>query len=233
MKFDELLKELNELEINCSNEQLNLLETFMKVTLETNEKFNLTAITNPDDFVEKMIYDSALALHDLDLTNKSIIDVGTGAGFPGMVLKILEPKANVVLLDSTAKKINHLLGFAKEQNINVEGVAARAEDFARNNREKFDYATARAVSQLNILLELIIPMLKVGGAFIALKGQGYEDEINNSKEALRRLNCRIGQIYEFELPESHEKRAIIHIVKEKETNKKYPRQYTDIKRQPL
>ena len=233
MKFDELLKELNELEINCSNEQLNLLETFMKVTLETNEKFNLTAITNPDDFVEKMIYDSALALHDLDLTNKSIIDVGTGAGFPGMVLKILEPKANVVLLDSTAKKINHLLGFAKEQNINVEGVAARAEDYARSNREKFDYATARAVSQLNILLELIIPMLKVGGTFIALKGQGYEDEINNSKEALRRLNCRIGQIYEFELPESHEKRAIIHIVKEKETNKKYPRQYTDIKRQPL
>ena len=233
MKFDELLKELNELEINCSNEQLNLLETFMKVTLETNEKFNLTAITNPDDFVEKMIYDSALALHDLDLTNKSIIDVGTGAGFPGMVLKILEPKANVVLLDSTAKKINHLLGFAKEQNINVEGVASRAEDYARNNREKFDYATARAVSQLNILLELIIPMLKVGGTFIALKGQGYEDEINNSKEALRRLNCRIGQIYEFELPESHEKRAIIHIVKEKETNKKYPRQYTDIKRQPL
>jgi 16S rRNA (guanine527-N7)-methyltransferase len=233
MKFDELLKELNELEINCSNEQLNLLETFMKVTLETNEKFNLTAITNPDDFVEKMIYDSALALHDLDLTNKSIIDVGTGAGFPGMVLKILEPKANVVLLDSTAKKINHLLGFAKKHNINVEGVAARAEDYARNNREKFDYATARAVSQLNILLELIIPMLKVGGTFIALKGQGYEDEINNSKEALRRLNCRISQIYEFELPESHEKRAIIHIVKEKETNKKYPRQYTDIKRQPL
>ncbi len=233
MKFDELLKELNELEINCSNEQLNLLETFMKVTLETNEKFNLTAITNPDDFVEKMIYDSALALHDLDLTNKSIIDVGTGAGFPGMVLKILQPKANVVLLDSTAKKINHLLGFAKEQNINVKGVAARAEDYARNNREKFDYATARAVSQLNILLELIIPMLKVGGTFIALKGQGYEDEINNSKEALRRLNCRISQIYEFELPESHEKRAIIHIVKEKETNKKYPRQYTDIKRQPL
>lgn len=233
MKFDELLKELNELEINCSNEQLNLLETFMKATLETNEKFNLTAITNPDDFVEKMIYDSALALHDLDLTNKSIIDVGTGAGFPGMVLKILEPKANVVLLDSTAKKIKHLLGFAKEQSINVAGVAARAEDYARNNREKFDYATARAVSQLNILLELIIPMLKVGGTFIALKGQGYEDEINNSKEALRRLNCRIGQIYEFELPEYHEKRAIIHIVKEKETNKKYPRQYTDIKRQPL
>ena len=205
----------------------------MNVTLETNEKFNLTAITNEDNFVEKMIYDSALALYDLNLSEKSIIDVGTGAGFPGMVIKILEPKAKVTLLDSTAKKINHLLSFAKEQNIKVEGIAARAEDYARNNREKYDYATARAVSQLNILLELIIPMLKVGGAFIAMKGQGYEEEINNSKEAFRRLNCRISKIYEFELPDSHEKRAIIHIVKDKETNKKYPRQYTNIKRLPL
>lgn len=233
MKFNDLFVSLNNQEISCSKEQLNLLETFMNVTLETNEKFNLTAITNPDDFVEKMIYDSALALYDLDLENKSIIDVGTGAGFPGMVIKILRPNANVTLLDSTAKKINHLLEFAKQQNIKVEGITNRAEDYARNNREKYDYATARAVSQLNILLELIIPMLKVGGSFIALKGQGYEEEINASKEALRRLNCRIGQIYEFELHESHEKRAIIHIVKDKETNKKYPRQYTDIKRQPL
>ena len=233
MKINELSATLKIQEINCSEEQLNLLNTFMNVTLETNEKFNLTAITNEDEFVEKMIYDSALALYDLDLSEKSIIDVGTGAGFPGMVLKVLEPKAKVTLLDSTAKKINHLLSFAKEQNIKVEGIAARAEDYARNNREKFDYATARAVSQLNILLELIIPMLKVGGTFISLKGQGYEDEINNSKEALRRLNCRISKIYEFDLPESHEKRAIIHIVKDKETNKKYPRQYTDIKRLPL
>ena len=233
MKINELLSVLKSQEISCSEEQLNLLNTFMKATLETNEKFNLTAIKNEDEFVEKMIYDSALALYDLDLSEKSIIDVGTGAGFPGVVLKILEPNSNVTLLDSTAKKINHLLDFAKTQNIKVEGIAARAEDYARNNREKYDYATARAVSQLNILLELIIPMLKVGGTFIAMKGQGYEKEINDSKEALRRLNCRISQIYEFELPESKEKRAIIHIVKDKETNKKYPRQYTDIKRQPL
>ena len=156
MKINELSATLKIQEINCSEEQLNLLNTFMNVTLETNEKFNLTAITNEDEFVEKMIYDSALALYDLDLSEKSIIDVGTGAGFPGMVLKILEPKAKVTLLDSTAKKINHLLSFAKEQNIKVEGIAARAEDYARNNREKFDYATARAVSQLNILLELIM-----------------------------------------------------------------------------
>ena len=159
MKINDLLNALKAQEINCSEEQLNLLNTFMKVTLETNEKFNLTAIKNEDEFVEKMIYDSALALYDLDLAEKSIIDVGTGAGFPGMVIKILEPKAKVTLLDSTAKKINHLLGFAKEQNIKVEGIANRAEDYARNNREIFDYATARAVSQLNILLELIKSLL--------------------------------------------------------------------------
>ncbi|MBO4855954.1 MAG: 16S rRNA (guanine(527)-N(7))-methyltransferase RsmG [Bacilli bacterium] len=233
MKINELLQALKDVEINCSEEQLNLLNVFMKSTLETNEKFNLTAITKDDEFVEKMIYDSALSLYDLDLTNKSIIDVGTGAGFPGMVIKILKPESKVTLLDSTKKKIDYLLDFAKTNNIEVEGVSSRAEDYARNNREKYDFATARAVSQLNILLELIIPMLKVGGSFIALKGQGYEEEINSSKEAFRRLNCRVQKIYEFELPESHEKRAIIHIVKDKETNKKYPRQYTDIKRQPL
>ena len=233
MKINELLLALKNEQIECSEEQLNLLNIFMKSTLETNEKFNLTAITNEDEFVEKMIFDSALALYDLDLEKKSIIDVGTGAGFPGMVIKILEPNSKVVLLDSTKKKIDHLLDFAKENKIEVEGVSSRAEDYARNNREKFDYATARAVSQLNILLELIIPMLKMGGTFIAMKGQGYEEEINNAKEAFRRLNCRISEIHEFELPESKEKRAIIHIVKDKETNKKYPRQYTDIKRQPL
>ncbi len=233
MKENELFIALNSRSIRCSKEQLDLLSTFMKSTLETNEKFNLTAITNPDEFIEKMIFDSALSLYDLDLSNKSIIDVGTGAGFPGVVIKILQPESHVTLLDSTKKKIDYLLDFTKKNNILVSGVSSRAEDYARDNREKYDYAIARAVAQLNILLELIIPMVKVGGTFIAMKGQGYDDEINSSKEALRKLHCRISAIYEFELPESQEKRAIIHIVKEKETNKKYPRQYTDIKRQPL
>lgn len=233
MNFNELKNYLQEYDINCSDEQLNLLNSFMKCTLETNEKFNLTAITNEEQFVEKMIFDSALALYDLDISNKKIIDIGTGAGYPGMVLKILEPKADVYLLDSTAKKIKYLEEFASSNTIQVQGVVARAEEYARNNIETFDYATARAVSALNILLELITPLLKVGGTFIAMKGAGYEKEIQDSQNALKKLNCRIESIEEFELPESKESRAIIRIVKEKPTNKKYPRQYNEIKKLPL
>ena len=233
MKIHELKTFLQQYEIKCFDEQLNLLNAFMKCTLATNEKFNLTAITNEDHFVEKMIFDSALALYDLDIANKKIIDIGTGAGYPGMVLKILEPNADMVLLDSTAKKIAYLNEFASSNKINVQGIVARAEDYARNNVEKFDYATARAVATLNILLELIIPLLKVGGTFIAMKGAGYEQEILDSQKALKKLNCRIESIEEFELPESKEFRAIIRIVKEKPTNKKYPRQYNEIKKLPL
>ena len=233
MKIEELQQQLSPYDISCSEEQLLLLDKFMKSTLETNEKFNLTAITDSDQFVEKMIYDSALALYTVDLEGKTIIDVGTGAGFPGMILQILAPTCEMTLLDSTAKKVNHLIEFAKENNINVNGVSARVEDYAKENREKFDYACARAVAPLNILLEIITPLLKVGGTFLALKGQGFEDEISFSNEALRKLNCHVEKVLEFELPESLEKRYIIHVVKDKETNKKYPRQYTDIKRQPL
>lgn len=233
MNIKELKNHLQEYEINCSDEQLNLLNSFMKCTLETNEKFNLTAITNEEQFIEKMIFDSALALYDLDLSNKKIIDIGTGAGYPGMVLKILEPKADVYLLDSTAKKIRYLEEFAGDHNISVQGVVARAEDYARNHIEVFDYAIARAVAALNVLLELIIPLLKVGGTFIAMKGAGYEKEIQESQNAFKKLNCRIESIEEFELPESKESRAIIRIVKEKSTSKKYPRQYNEIKKLPL
>ena len=233
MKIEDLQQQLKAFDIFCSEEQLLLLDKFMKSTLETNEKFNLTAITDPEQFVEKMIFDSALALYTLDLDEKTIIDVGTGAGFPGMVLKILKPACEMTLLDSTAKKINHLKEFSLENSIEVNGVSARVEDYARDNREKFDFACARAVAPLNILLETITPLLKVGGTFLALKGQGFEDEIAFSNEALRKLNCHVEKVLEFELPESKENRYIIHIVKDKETNKKYPRQYSDIKRQPL
>ena len=179
-----------------------------------------------------MILDSAIALKDLDLDDKKIIDIGTGAGYPGMVLAILS-NANVTLLDSTKKKIDYLVDYSKEHNIHINGVSMRAEDYAKEHRESLDYAFARAVASLNILIELIIPMLKVGGYFIALKGAGYEEEINNSINAFKKLNCHIESIFETELPESKEKRAIIRIKKDKETNKKYPRQYSDIKKLPL
>ena len=232
MKTNDLRKYFEELEIEFDERKIAELDALMHSTLSQNEKFNLTAITDEDVFVEKMILDSAIALKDLELDGKKVIDIGTGAGYPGMVIRILS-KADVYLLDSTKKKIDYLVDYAKENNMNVHGLSMRAEDYARAHGESMDYAFARAVASLNILLELIMPMLKVGGYFIALKGAGYEEEINNSANAFKKLGCHIESIYETELPESKEKRAIIRIKKDKPTNKKYPRQYSDIKSKPL
>ena len=232
MKINDLKKYFEELEIPHTDEQIHQLEVLMRSTLEQNQKFNLTAITDEDAFVEKMILDSAIALKDLDLDGKKVIDIGTGAGFPGMVIRILS-NADVTLLDSTKKKIDYLLDYSMNNNLSVKGISLRAEDYSRQQPETFDYACARAVSSLNILLEIIMPLVKVGGYFVALKGAGYEEEINSSKEAFKKLNCHVESIYETILPECEEKRAIIRIKKDRPTNKKYPRQYSDIKNRPL
>lgn len=233
MKINELKERLGIYNIAVNDEQLNLLSSFMEETLSTNEKFNLTAIIDRDAFVEKMIFDSAMALRELDLADKSIIDIGTGAGYPGMVLRILAPSANVTLLDSTNKKIDYLANFAKNNNLKVNTICDRSEHYAKEHREKYDYAIARAVASLDVLLEIISPLLKVNGTLIAMKGADYEKEINNSINAFKKLNLKIDSIYEFELPESKEKRVLIYIRKVKETNKKYPREFNEIKRQPL
>ena len=140
---------------------------------------------------------------------------------------------DITLLDSTAKKINLLAQYAKDNDYHYQTVVARAEELALANREKFDYVFARAVAPLNILLELAIPLLKVGGTFIALKGPGVEEEISQSQNAFKKLNARVGKIIVDELPESNELRNIVYIIKDKETNKKYPRDYKDIKKLPL
>ena len=228
-----LLEELNKRDIFCNEETAIKLEAFMKHILMWNEKFNLTAIKDEEAFMEKMIFDSAIGLTDLDLSNKKVLDIGTGAGFPGVVLYLLNPEMDITLLDSTAKKINLLKDYANENGYKYQTVVARAEEYAKDHREKYDYVFARAVAPLNILLELALPLLKVGGTFIALKGPGVEEEINQSQNALKKLNARVGKIIVDELPESLESRNIVYIIKDKETNKKYPRDYKDIKKLPL
>ena len=233
MNREQLLANLSKQNIKFDDKTIDLLFSYMDYTLETNEKFNLTAITNSDEFVEKMIYDSALVLSNKDLSNKKVIDVGTGAGYPGMVLRILEPKANISLLDSTKKKIDFINVFALANKLSINPIVDRAESYSRKHIEEYDVAVARAVAPLNILLEIITPLLKVRGEFIALKGANYQEEIDQSKKALQKLSMEITNIEEFELPESKEKRALIHIKKKKTTNKKYPRDYSEIKKQPL
>ena len=233
MNREQLLASLSKQNIKFDDKTIDLLFSYMDYTLETNEKFNLTAITNRDEFVEKMIYDSALVLSNNDLSNKKVIDVGTGAGYPGMVLRILEPKANISLLDSTKKKIDFINVFALANKLSINPIVDRVESYSRKHIEEYDIAVARAVAPLNILLEIITPLLKVGGEFIALKGANYQEEIEQSKKALQKLSMEITNIEEFELPESKEKRVLIHIEKSKTTNKKYPRDYSEIKKQPL
>ena len=233
MNREKLIQELSQNNISFDEKRIDLLFSYMKYTLETNEKFNLTAITNEDEFVEKMIFDSALVLSNTDLANKKVIDVGTGAGYPGMVLRILEPNVKMSILDSTKKKIDFIDVFALANNLPINPVVDRAEAYSRKHIEEYDVVVARAVAPLNILLEIITPLLKVGGEFIAMKGANYQEEIDQASKALKKLDVEITNIEEFVLPESQEKRVLIHIKKNKTTSKKYPRDYSEIKRQPL
>lgn len=206
----------------------DLLEKLMDITLEANEKFNLTAIKDKEKFRELMLLDSLYPLKYFDLSNKKIIDIGTGAGFPGLPLAICSG-GEFTLLDSTNKKIVHVNETVKTLNIqNVTGVCDRAEEYARKHRDSFDYAIARAVSSLSVIVELSLPLLKVGGSFIAMKGAKAEEEIKAAKGIIDKLGGEIAIIDEYELPESKEKRTNIIIKKVRPTPNKYPRQYSEI-----
>lgn len=233
MNKDYLRVNFDKYNIKYDESRIDGVLDFMKVTLTTNELFNLTAITNEDEFLEKMILDSALVLSGNDLSNKTVIDVGTGAGYPGMVLKILNSTIDIHLLDSTRKKVDFIQKFADDHDIKISTHALRAEMFSRMYPEFFDIALARAVASLPVLLEIIAPMIKVGGEFIAMKGPSFDLEIAQSKNALDKLGMEVTDIQLFELPNCHEQRALIHIKKNKPTNKKYPRPYKDIKAKTL
>ena len=226
MTKQELVMELDKLNLDSS--KVDKLEEYMLATLKANESFNLTAIKDENKFRELMILDSAYPLKYFDFTNKKVIDIGTGAGYPGMVLATLS-KGEFTLLDSTKKKIDFISNYATEHAyFNVKTVIDRAENYAKNHREEYDFAVARAVSELPILIELIIPLLKVGGHFIALKGSKGLEELNKSKKVLSNLGAEVELIDEYELPESKEKRINIIIKKIKKTNLKYPRPYNEI-----
>ena len=223
-----LQKTLVNIGIGCDDKQLNLLESYMDYILSVNENINLTAITDKESFREKMIYDSALPLLIEDFSNKDVLDVGTGAGFPGFVISVLS-SANVTMMDSTNKKLEVINGF-KDKKSNT--INARIEEYGKKNRNKFDIVIARAVAPLNILLEICTPLVKVNGTFIAMKSQEYEKEISDCGAALKKLNLKIVRIDEEILP-SGDERANILFKKLDNTPNKYPRLYKDIKDKPL
>lgn len=230
MTKNDFLSELARLGIDLTKKQINDLEIYAKFLLEYNEHTNLTAITKPDKVYLKHFYDSLTIVKNVDLNKvTTLLDIGTGAGFPGMVLKIVYPNLKVTLLDSNNKKVAFLKELAEKLNLDVEIIYNRAEIFVQNRREYYDIVTSRAVADLSILAELAIPYLKVGGNFIAMKAN-YQDELHNAENIIKKLNSKVTKITEFTLPATDMNRGIITINKEKITNKKYPRSYNTIKK---
>lgn len=215
--------------------QLDNLYLLMDLTLKKNQVMNLTSIKDEEEFLIKMILDSALSFNDVNLSGVSdAIDVGTGGGFPGLVLAILYPNIHFTLLDATKKKCDHVFETAKTIGLNnVSVINDRAENFAPKHREEFDIVTARAVSYLNMLLELCIPLLKVGGLFVALKGKIAEGELVDSKDACNKLDCELKNKYTYELLNDSGERTNFQFKKLKKTKTIYPRSYNVIKKKPL
>lgn len=226
MNQDNFILELKKLNINITDLQLKQLERYYELLVEYNKVMNLTGITEKEEVYLKHFYDSLTIAKVIDLNNyETLCDVGTGAGFPGLVLKILYPNLKVTLLDSLNKRLNFLNVVIKELNLkDVETVHSRAEEY----NKKFDITVARAVAPLNILLEYCILLTKVNGYFIAMKGKN--EEANN---ALLKLDSEIIETNSFLLPIENSDRTIIKIKKLKETNKKFPRKYSEIKKNPL
>lgn len=203
--------------------QINQFERYYEFLISENKKYNLTAITEKNDVIFKHFLDSCLAEKNI-IKNAKIIDIGSGAGFPSNPLKILRPDIKFVLVDSLNKRVNFLNELIKILNLqDVVAVHARAEDYIKDNREKFDYAVARAVAPLNTLLEYLVPYVKVGGECLIYKSQKLEEEIETSQNALKVLGCKVEKIESFNIDEIDAARKILIIKKCFVTPIKYPR----------
>ena len=210
------------------------LMQFSDRLLETNKVMNLTAITEPVDIATLHFLDSAALLKLADFQNKSVVDVGTGAGFPGMPLRILEPSIRLTLLDSLNKRIDFLQNVCGELGLaDVACVHARAEEFAAAHRESFDIATSRAVAALPLLSELCLPLVKPGGWFLAMKAVDSDEELRSATHAIETLGGQLVRTENYQIPGTDVSHRLIFIKKIKETPKKYPRPFAKIKKNPL
>jgi len=234
MSESQFIAAVSELNISLDKDKLNKLEKYYELLVEWNQKMNLTGITEKEQVYLKHFYDSLTLNKIIDLSKDlSLVDIGTGAGFPGLVLKIVFPNLKITLIDSLNKRIEFLKLVIKELGLkDIEAIHTRSEDYGIKNREIFDVATARAVAPLNILLEYSIPLLKVNGLFVPMKAN-ISQEIIESQKALQNLESQIISEIEFELPVELSKRTLIKIRKNKKTKKIFPRKYSEIKKRPL
>lgn len=240
--MNKLVNICNKINIEISDDQINCFEKYYELLIEKNKVMNLTAITDKEDVIVKHFIDSiALIPYLLDkginINNKlKIIDIGTGAGFPGLPLKIMMPDVKFTLLDSLNKRVSFLNEVIDELKLkDIEALHGRAEDYASDNkyREKYDICVSRAVANLSTLSEYCIPFVKEDGFFISYKAGESEEEINNSKNAIKILGGKINKVEEFVLPGTDVSRVFVFIRKQELTDKKYPRKAGVPAKKPL
>lgn len=222
-------------DVSINESQLSAFGRYADLLVEWNEKINLTAITDPKGIEEKHFLDSCLPLNLFDIpSNAAVIDVGTGAGFPGIPFKIMRPDISLTLLDSLQKRIGFLNAVLDAVSLSAEAVHGRAEDMGKlsNMREQYDIATARAVARLSVLSEYCLPFVKVEGYFIALKGGDCSDEIDASLNAIGTLGGKLEKAVEYQLP-SGDRRTLVVIKKIKPTLAAYPRPKGKMNKKPL
>lgn len=222
--------------LNFTAEQLEQFATYCRLLLETNKVMNLTAIEDEDEVAVKHMIDSLLVYKKDLFAGKKLADIGTGAGFPGLPLKIYDPSLEVVLIDSLAKRLTFLQKVIDTLGLKgIECVHARAEEVGQNPkyRESFPLVVARAVAALPVLTEYCLPLVMVGGTFFAMKGAKYQEEVAASSNALQQLGGRLVESREVKLPGLEDKRAIIQIKKVQGTPKKYPRKAGMVNKKPL
>lgn len=232
MNIDEFKIEVKKLGIEVTDEEISKLEKYADLLKEWNEKINLTAITEKEQVFLKHFYDSLTLVKIINLDKvDNLCDLGTGAGFPGLVLKIFFPQLKLTLVDALNKRINFLDVVVKELFLeNVTLVHARAEEYGKDHRECFDVITARALSSFPILLEYSASLLKVHGHLIAMRGL---DDSSDGIDALKVLNLKINNVLEFKLPFEESNRTLVDVIKVDKTPQKYPRRYAEIKKKTL
>ena len=226
--LERLLPKLN---LSLTSAQLDTLARFGSLLLEKNQVMNLTAITEPQKVAELHFYDCLALLNAADFRAKRVVDIGCGAGFPGVPLKIAEPSMELTLLDSLAKRMHWLEELLPQLGVQAQVVTARAEEYVRTCRESYDIVTSRAVARLNVLAELCLPYAKVDGVFLAMKGALADEEIDEARRGIAQLGGSIERVYEYPIQDAVHKAVVIR--KQKPTPPKYPRAFAKIKKSPL
>jgi len=231
---DILKQGFKQLDIDCSEEALERFEIFRRYLEEMNSVMNLTAISGEEAVARLHFLDCAALLKFADFKGRRVIDVGTGAGFPGLPLKIVEPQTELTLLDTLQKRVRFLEDSCAKLDLNdVKCIQARAEEIPEGCRAAFDIATSRAVARLNVLCELCLPYLKVGGIFIAMKGPECEQELSEAMNAIKLLGAEYEKTVSYDIPGTDITHTAILIRKTKPTHPQYPRKWAQIKKKPL